>query len=231
MVRIFTLWTAIALDNIICACCLQGMAGFDAFAGGFPGCAGPDLQMVLQQQAMLAQQPNLMAPGTPLPNQAQAAAMAQTAALMANMGQDPTAAAAGLSAYNPMLGGVLPDAGNMQMQMLMYYAQLGMMAQMNGGGNNMGMGMQAPAGMPNMANPMMFPMMTPQQMAASFAAAQQQWQAGMPASAIANIAAAAAVAATAASNPEVSIHHIRLLLSRAATCLQSSHPWPCLQLS
>lgn len=196
-------------SNVTCVDGLQGMNGLDTFAGAFPGCGAADLQMVLQQQAaILNQQPNLMTPGTPLPHQAQAAAMAQTAALMANMGQDPTAAAAGLSAYSPMLGGVLSDAsagvGNMQMQMLMYYAQLGMMAQMNGGGNNMGMGIQAAGGMPNMANPMMFPMMTPQQMAASFAAAQQQWQAGMPASAIANIAAAAAVAATAASNPEVS---------------------------
>jgi hypothetical protein len=95
-----------------------------------------------------------------------------------------------------------------QMQMLMYYAQLGMLAQMNNGGGGMGMPGVPPAGplpnMPNMANPMMFPMMNPQQMAAFCASAQQQWQAGMPASAIANIAAAAAVAATAATNQDVS---------------------------
>lgn len=186
------------------------MTGLDAFPAGaaFSGYGTSDLQQlaVQQQAAMLAQQPNLMTPGAGLPHQAQVAAMAQAAALMANMGQDPAAAAA-MSGYNPMLGNaMLPDTGgnNLQMQMLMYYAQLGMMAQMNGGGNNISMGMQGAAPMPNIGSPMMFPMMTPQQMAAQFAAAQQQWQAGMPASAIANIAAAAAVAATAATNPEVS---------------------------
>jgi hypothetical protein len=101
--------------------------------------------------------------------------------------------------------------GMNQMQMLMYYAQLGMMAQMNTGGGGMGMPGVPPAGalpnMPNMANPMMFPMMNPQQMAAFCASAQQQWQAGMPASTIANIAAAAAVAATAATNQDVSMRY------------------------
>eukprot|EP00879_Flechtneria_rotunda_P003766 GHRR01004005.1.p1 GENE.GHRR01004005.1~~GHRR01004005.1.p1 ORF type:complete len:548 (+),score=217.70 GHRR01004005.1:2432-4075(+) len=89
-----------------------------------------------------------------------------------------------------------------QMQMLMYYAQLGMMSQMHGA-NGMGVGM-LPGTMPNMPNmsSMMFPMMTPQQLAAFCAAGQQHWQAGMPASAIANIAAAAAAAATAATNCE-----------------------------
>lgn len=98
--------------------------------------------------------------------------------------------------------------GMNQMQMLMYYAQLGMMAQMNNAGGGMGMpGVPAAGGLPNMpgmANPMMFSMMNPQQMAAFCASAQQQWQAGMPATAIANIAAAAAVAATAATNQDVS---------------------------
>jgi hypothetical protein len=97
-----------------------------------------------------------------------------------------------------------------QMQTLMYFAHLGMMAHMNGGS-----GMSLP-GTPTAAmtnspmaaaaggmNPMMFSMMNPQQLAA-FTATQQQWQGNMAPSTIANIAAAAAVAATAASNPEVS---------------------------
>jgi hypothetical protein len=101
----------------------------------------------------------------------------------------------------------------------MYFAHLGMMAHMNGG-SGMSMPGTPTAAMTNspmaaaaaaaaaggMSNPMLFSMMNgmnPQQLAA-FTAAQQQWQANMAPSTIANIAAAAAVAATAASNPEVS---------------------------
>lgn len=257
--------------------------------------AATNLQMALQQQqaALQMAQAGILPPATPgLNPQAQAAAMAHTAALMAGMNQDPNmvqAAAGALPGFS-MMPGMMPDAtagwctqdglcqvtlwahvlfgnpepcsaashsaescawvrvccqrhaatslfvqpaarelftpslipaccglspagvgGMNQMQMIMYYAQLGMMSQMNNAGGNLGMGMPppAPGALPNMPN-MMFPMMTPQQMAAFCATTQQQWPAGMPAvpgmpaSAIANIAAAAAVAATAATNQDVS---------------------------
>ena len=86
------------------------------------------------------------------------------------------------------------------MQMLLYFAQLGMFAHMNGN-SNVGVAGVPPSGVSNMPN-MMFPMMAPQMAAC---AAQQQWQAaGMAPSTIANIAAAAAVAATAATSHDVS---------------------------
>jgi hypothetical protein len=158
---------------------------------------------------------------------------------MAGMGGDPS--------LTGMMHGMMDAAGGMdsaaaagmnQMQMLMYFAQLGMMASMNG--SPMSMPGTPTAAMTNspmaaaaaaaaaggMANPMLFNMMNPQQLAA-FNAAQQHWQAGMPASAIANIAAAAAVAATAASNPEV-----RLVLSGWQTALhptlQRAGAFPCM---
>ncbi|WIA19593.1 hypothetical protein OEZ85_005532 [Tetradesmus obliquus] len=202
---------------------MQGISGLDAFplGGVATTCGTPDhmaaanMQMLLQQQqAALQMAQSGMLPGAAgLPPQ-QAAAMAQAAALMAGMNPADAgmqAAAAGLPGYN-MMPPMMPDAaaagvgGMNQMQMLMYYAQLGMMAQMNNAGGGMGMpGVPAAGGLPNMpgmANPMMFSMMNPQQMAAFCASAQQQWQAGMPATAIANIAAAAAVAATAATNQD-----------------------------
>ena len=146
--------------------------------------------------------------------------MSQAAALMAGMGHDPSMpGAAGLTG---MMHGMMDATGGMdscpggmnQMQMLMYFAHLGMVAHMNGGGtpglpgtptavaSPMAAAAAAAAagGMPH--NSMLFSMMTPQQLAA-LSASQQQWPSGMPASAIANIAAAAAVAATAASHPEV----------------------------
>lgn len=209
---------------------LPGVSGLDAFSNPFP--SAPDqgpmaagLHAALQQQHM-AQQAGLgMGPGS-LPGSqpgssngaAAAAAMNQAAALIGGMGGDPSFAGMMHGMMDAAAGSMDASANGSQMQMLMYFAHLGMMAHMNGG-NGMGMPGTPPAAMANspmaaaaaaaaaggMNNPMMFSMMNgmnPQQLAA-FSAAQQQWQAGMPASAIANIAAAAAVAATAASNPEV----------------------------
>jgi hypothetical protein len=142
---------------------------------------------------------------------------------MAGMGGDPS--------FTGMMHGMIDAAGGMdhptagmnQMQTLMYFAHLGMMAHMNSGSGmslpgtptaamtNSPMAAAAAGGM----NPMMFSMMNPQQLAA-FTAAQQQWQGNMAPSTIANIAAAAAVAATAASNPEVSSKCKRRGAQRAA---------------
>lgn len=201
---------------------LPGVAGLDAFSNPFPGQApdqGPmaasSLQAALQQQQMQAGLG--LGPGS-LPGSqpgssngaAAAAAMSQAAALMAGMGGDPS--------FTGMMHGMMdatggmehPTAGMNQMQMLMYFAHLGMMAHGTGmslpGTPTAAMAnspMAAAAAAAGMNNPMLFNMMNPQQLAA-ITAAQQQWQANMAPSTIANIAAAAAVAATAASNPEVS---------------------------
>lgn len=196
---------------------LPGVAGIDAFSNPFPGQAdqGPmaasSLHAALQQQHMqagLGLGPGSL-PGSQ-PGSSNGAAAA--AALMAGMGGDPSLAGM-MQGMVDAAGGGMDTAGMNQMQMLMYFAQLGMMAHMNGG-NGMSPMPGTPTAMANspmaaaaaaagaMNNPMLFSMMNPQQLAA-FNAAQQQWQGNMPASAIANIAAAAAVAATAASNPEV----------------------------
>jgi len=215
---------------------LPGVTGLDAFSNPFPGqtpdqgpMAASSLHAALQQQHM-AQQAGLgLGPGS-LPGSqpgssngaAAAAAMSQAAALMAGMG-GPDPSLQGAASFSGMMHGMVDAAaagamdssaaGMNQMQMLMYFAHLGMVAHMNNGGN---MGLPGtPTAMANSpmaaaaaatggmgANPMLFSMMNPQQLAA-FNATQQQWPSGMPASAIANIAAAAAVAATAASNPEV----------------------------
>lgn len=230
---------------------LPGVAGLDAFSNPFPGqtpdqgpMAASSLHAALQQQHMVQQASLGVGPGS-LPGSqpgssngaAAAAAMSQAAALMAGMGQDPSMpGAAGLTG---MMHGMMDAAGGMdtagmnQMQMLMYYAHLGMMAHMNGGPpmglpgtptavNSNPMAAAAAGGMA--PNPMMFSMMNPQQLAA-FSATQQQWPPNMPASAIANIAAAAAVAATAASNPEVcaplcvGVHLKHTAVTRVASCL------------
>jgi hypothetical protein len=197
------------------------MAGLDAFSNPFPGQAdqGPmaaGLHAALQQQHMVQQAGLGLGPGSlPGSQPGSSNGAAAAAALMAGMGGDPS--------LTGMMHGMMDAAGGMdataatgmnQMQMLMYFAQLGMMASMNGSPgmslpgtptaamtNSPMAAAAAAAAAGGMANPMLFNMMNPQQLAA-FNAAQQQWQSGMPASAIANIAAAAAVAATAASNPE-----------------------------
>lgn len=110
---------------------------------------------------------------------------------------------------------------NQQMQMLLYYAQLGMCTAMNG--TSMGPPLPLPAGAPPVANMPMFPMLTPGQVAAA-----AQWQAGMGPAQLANIAAAAAVAATAVTSNEVcaartaarvalhAVAHMRVACSSAA---------------
>lgn len=188
---------------------LPGVTGLDAFSNPFPGQAadqGPmaasSLHAALQQQHMagLGLGPGSL-PGSQ-PGSSNGAAAA--AALMAGMGGDPS--------FTGMMHGMIDAAGGMdhptagmnQMQTLMYFAHLGMMASLPGtptaamSNSPMAAAAAAAGGM----NPMMFSMMNPQQLAA-FSAAQQQWQGNMAPSTIANIAAAAAVAATAASKPEV----------------------------